>query len=125
MKKIKVSYVDGFHASFKKLMKKYPSLQQDFDIFLKALKIKPKGYPPNIVRVSGLWENVSLPIYKVKKFALSCQKTHNEIRIIYAYDSEHEHIEFIEFIEIYHKNQKANHDIKKIQELYGGVSYLS
>ena len=38
------------------------------------------------------------------------RKGNNEIMLIYVYDSEHKHIEFIEFVEIYHKNQKSHHD---------------
>ena len=32
------------------------------------------------------------------------------IRIVYVYDSESGKIEFIEFVEIYHKNDRDDHD---------------
>lgn len=46
------------------------------------------------------------------------------IRIVYVYDSTSRKIEFIEFVEVYHKNEKDNHDITFIRDCYSGVESL-
>lgn len=46
------------------------------------------------------------------------------IRIAYAYDSTSGKIEFIEFVEMYHKNEKDNHDVTFIRDYYSGVINL-
>jgi len=42
------------------------------------------------------------------------------MRLVYKYSGEDNSIEFceIEFIEIFHKNQKENHDIERIKKYY-------
>jgi|GEM_PF-1966053 mRNA-degrading endonuclease YafQ of YafQ-DinJ toxin-antitoxin module len=38
---MEIKYLDEFNKEFKRLTKKYKSLEKDFDIFLMALKIDP------------------------------------------------------------------------------------
>lgn len=52
------------------------------------------------------------------------KKSQSGIRIVYAYDPEHHIFEFVEFIEIYHKNTQENHDVELIKKLYLGVMDL-
>ncbi len=118
-------YNEKFLKEFKKLSKKYRSLQEDFDVFRLALEVNPVGYEPNIVQIAWLWDEVILPFYKVRKFPLTCMKLANSgIRIVYAYDSTSGKIEFIEFVEMYHKNEKDNHDTTFIRDCYSGVITL-
>lgn len=64
-------------------------------------------------------------MYKVRKFAVSCMKQSNSgIRIIYAYDAKKAQIEFVEFIEIYHKNEQENHSEELIKKTYEWMSEL-
>jgi hypothetical protein len=59
--------------------------------------------------------------YKVKKFrcgSISRQSQQSGIRIIYRYLAEDEKIE-LTYIEMYHKNQKSNHDIERIKQWFG------
>jgi mRNA-degrading endonuclease RelE of RelBE toxin-antitoxin system len=99
--------IENFEKDFKKIQKKYPSLQKDFQDFKDFLRIFPTGIGTgDIVQINGLGEEIAIPIFKVKSFrCYSIAKNSNKsgIRIIYAYDSSNEIIEFIEFIEIYHK----------------------
>ena len=119
MKMIKFLYTPWFRKSFKLLEKKYSSLQEDLKYFCETLKNNPIGYPPSTIRISGLWENVYIPIYKTKKFAVEClHKVNSGIRIVYAYNPEQDCIEFIEFIEIYHKNTQENHNIELLKKIY-------
>ncbi len=115
--------LNEFKKEFKKLLKKYHSLADDFDDLKSLLEASPIWdiLPENhIVKISWLWEKISWDFYKVRKFYCRSLKTNSVIRIIYKYNSEFESIEFceIEFIEIYHKNQKSNHDIDRIKKKY-------
>jgi mRNA-degrading endonuclease RelE of RelBE toxin-antitoxin system len=125
MKTTKILYCDTFRKGFRKLSKKYPSLPKDFAVFLKWLEINPSGSFAHAVQINNLWDHMYLPMIKTKKFWLSCiKKTNSGIRIIYTYDPESTTYEFIEFIEIYHKNAQENHDIELIKKLYTGITNL-
>ena len=111
-----IVYLDEFKKDFKRLKKKFPSLSKDLEVFINAqlklfhkLNIDNKG----IVRISGL--GIEYPkIYKVKKFACRSLKgtgSRSGIRIIYAYYSD---MDKIEFIEIYYKGDKENEDRERI-----------
>lgn len=120
--KISFSYCEEFNKDFKKLLKKYPSLENDFSDLQKAMTVQV--VLPQTERISGLWENILLPIYKIKKFFCQSLKSNSHLRIIFAYDEQNEHIQFIEFIEIYHKNSQSNHDIELIRKNYKWITDL-
>jgi hypothetical protein len=92
-----------FDREFKKLLKKYRSLEEDSNVLKQVLEKNPRGYAPVIVRVSGL--GIRTEIYKVKHFrckALKGKGSRSGIRILYAYfESEQK----IEFAEIYYKEK--------------------
>ena len=113
--------LNEFDREFKKLLKRFKTLDEDLDNFIKfqlnlthKLNIIEKK---NIVRISYL--GIDKPkIYKARKFACKALKGKggfSGIRIIYAY---YEEGDIIEFIEIYHKAQKANEDRDRILEHY-------
>jgi len=118
------SFWDEFKKEFKKLSKKYLSLKNDLDIFCETLEFDPcwKDMLVNHVKkISWLWRNVGWDFYKVKKFvcrSISWNSSNSWIRIIYKYIAEKGSIELyeIEFIEIYHKNSKTNHDVERINK---------
>lgn len=117
--KIKLSNLVEFDKEFKKLCKEYRSLYDDFRDFLKVLVIEPRW---NIL-IEGLWEDVRKngEFYKAKKFrcrSISKNSVKSWIRIIYRYSENEKIIEFavIEFIEIYHKNKKANNDYERLKK---------
>jgi len=115
-----------FDKEFKKLSKKYHSLKLDFEDLKKVLEIDPKlsiFWENWVKRISWLWENVKYDIFKIKKFrcaSISGNSKDSWLRIIYTYIEKENKIEFqaIEFIEIYHKNNKTNHDIDRIKKKY-------
>ncbi len=113
--------LNEFDREFKKLLKRFKTLDEDLDNFIKSqlnlthkLNIIEKK---NIVRISNL--NIDSPkIYKARRFACKSLKgkgARSGMRIIYAYYKEND---IIEFIEIYHKAQKANEDRDRIIEHY-------
>ena len=122
MKKIfnEVRRLAEFDKDFKKLAKRFKTLDDDIKIFIDSqlnlthkLSVDNKG----VVCISGLGiENPK--IYKAKKFACKSLKGRggrSGIRIIYAY---YEKEDIVEFIEIYFKNDKANEDKNRIKTKY-------
>lgn len=114
-----------FEKEFKKLSRKYPSLKGDLDTFLLTLELDPiweSILSNHILKISWLWENIKWDFYKVRKFvckSIAWNSSNSWIRIIYKHSSDNS-IELceIEFIEIYHKNNKTNHDIERIKKIY-------
>lgn len=114
--------LDIFDCEFKKLVKKYPSLARDFEVFCAFLSQQPTGLGGwDIERINNLGDDITLSIYKVRKFrcqSLAKNSTQSGIRIIYVHDTSCGIIEFIEFIEIYHKWTKETEERKRIIERY-------
>ena len=105
------SNLDEFQKEFKKLLRKYQTLDQDFELFKeRILSYRENGtgkflfwHPPVIVRINNL--GIQTEIYKVKRFACKALKgkgSRSGIRIIYAYFPDQEKLEFVE---IYYKEQ--------------------
>lgn len=100
-----------FHKDFKKLFKKFKTLDSDLVEFKKILNASPLGIGKhfNIITKSGY-----VYIVKARFFCQSLKK--KDLRIIYAYIENHTIIEMIgiEFIEIYFKDKKENEDKERI-----------
>jgi len=112
------STLPEFDKEFKKLLKKYRSLEEDLHVLKKVLEKNPRGYEPIVFRISGL--GIRREIYKVKHFrckALKGKGSRSGIRIIYAYfESEQK----IEFAEIYYKDKDDRVcDRERILRYYG------
>ena len=124
----KITRGEGFSKDFKKLHKKFRSLDEDLETFIKAqlfpfhkLQIDNQGlFPINN-------QGCDRPqVYKAKKFACKALKgrgARSGIRVIYAYIPETDEIYFIE---IYSKTDKENEDRERIKslwqvELFGSV----
>ncbi|MBN2399088.1 MAG: hypothetical protein JXI33_01970, partial [Candidatus Aminicenantes bacterium] len=105
-----------FKKDLKKLLKKFPTLKEDLEIFISTqlvlfhkMGIDNKG----IFRLTDLGFDFP-PVFKAKKFACRSLKGRGSmsgIRIIYAYYPD---IIRIEFIEIYFKGINENEDRKRI-----------
>lgn len=120
---INIEHVWEFDKEFKSLAKKYASLPKDFKDFIDVLEEAISDDFNNFldlwiiwVRISDLWEisrNI-IPV-KVRKFvcvSLAWNSRNSWIRIIYFYDEANKSVTFVE---IYHKNQKENHDIERLK----------
>ena len=116
-----ISHVPEFEKDLKKLVKRFSSLEEDLETFLKvAMNIfhKQKIDGSAIFHISDLGIH-SPKIYKAKKFACKALKgkgVHSGIRVIYAY---HEEGDKIEFIEIYYKCDKESEDRERILKYFG------
>jgi len=108
--------LSGFRKELKKLLKKYRTMEEDLEV-LKSFLVKfPEGFEPIVFRISNL--GIDTKIFKVKKFrckALRGSGSNSGIRVIYAYIEEEKRIEFIE---IYHKGGKKDHNKDRILEIY-------
>jgi hypothetical protein len=109
-----------FERDIKRLLKRFRSLEDDIEIFVKTelklfhkLGIDNKG----VVEISGLGIQ-GPPIFKARKFACRSLKgsgARSGIRVIYTYFKETDRIEMIE---IYIKGDKENEDRQRILERY-------
>jgi pimeloyl-CoA synthetase len=106
-----------FNRDFKKLLKKFRTLESDFEILKKA--------HIELLHVHGIKSDDPVPIegyctdglwsYKVRKFACKALKNRGNktgIRVIYVYD---ENDTKITFVEIYFKADKENEDRERLQ----------
>ena len=115
-----VSRLPEFEKDIKKLLKRFKTLEDDLEIFIKnelnlyhKLKIDNKG----VFQVPG--SKIEDPkIYKAMKFACRSLKgkgVQSGIRVIYAHFEEKDKIELIE---IYYKGDKENEDRERILKYY-------
>ena len=115
-----IEQLDKFKKDLKKLLKRFPSLEEDLDSLVKAQLI---AYHKLNVDNHGIFaiENLAIAspkIFKVKKFACKSLKgkgVHSGIRLIYAYFPVEDRIEFIE---IYYKGDQENEDKERIKNYY-------
>ncbi|MCX6565017.1 MAG: hypothetical protein NTW38_01100 [Candidatus Aminicenantes bacterium] len=106
-----------FQRDFKRLSKKYRTLDEDFELAKKAAI--------ELYHIKGIRNNAVFPIpdfcggpvqiFKLKKFAcrsLFGKGVQSGIRITYAYNSVSNQVDFIE---IYYKGEKSNEDRERIK----------
>ncbi len=113
------SEIPAFTRDFKRLLKKFPSLAEDFatvkqyDIELFHFqKIDKRG----IFKIENAANSDNLQFFKIKKFACKTLKgrgSKSGIRVIYAF---HCQSCKIDFIEIYFKGEKENEDQERMKE---------
>ena len=114
-----ISHVPEFEKDLKKLLKRFSSLEDDLQTFIKVamhLFHKQKIDSRAIFHISDLGIH-SPKIYKAKKFACKALRgkgAQSGIRVIYAY---HEDEDRVEFIEIYYKGDKASEDRERIRRV--------
>jgi len=110
---------EEFARDFKKLLKKFPSLNEDLKVN-KQYRIElfhlEKIDSKSIFEIQGVGNSLDLQFFKVKKFqcrGLKGRGAKSGIRVIYAYFPNEKKIVFIE---IYFKGDKENEDRKRIKE---------
>jgi len=119
----KITRGNEFSKDLKRLLKKYRSLEEDLETFIKAqlfvfhkLQIDNHGLFP----INNLGFN-SPQVYKAKKFACKALKgkgARSGIRVIYAYIPENDEIYLIE---IYSKDNKENENRERIKKIFINV----
>lgn len=118
----KIKYINSneFEKDLKQLSKKYKSIYDDFFAFKLFLKNIIENWQNiesfNIVQINWLWKDIILPVYKVRKFTCQSLKSDKKLRLIFTYDKNSGEIQFIEFLEIYAKADKAVEDKERIKK---------
>lgn len=109
--------VKEFDKDFRKLKRKYQTLDNDLKRFETILKGLFPNIPPGTERISRLGENVKVPIYKAKHFHCKClnKGSRSGFRVIFAFLEDELGVVFLE---IYHHNKKDNHDKKRILKYF-------
>ena len=112
--------LDAFNKEFKKLSKRFITLEEDFKTFKKyALETffgENKLDTGSFVKIEGLC-NEQYTSYKVLKFACKALKNRGNksgIRITFVKDNNSDNITFLE---IYFKGDKENEDKERIKML--------
>ncbi len=105
-----------FTREFKKLSKKYRSLEEDLRTFAEVICKFPTGSGKNFTII-----HVGKGV-KIVKARLACKSLKDRsMRIMYAY---HEEIVTFMYIEIYFKGNKENEDGNRINEYLKNLSIL-
>ena len=116
----KMSHVPEFERDLKKLVKRFSSIEEDLQNFIKfavSLYHKQKIDSRAIFHISDIGLR-SPKVYKAKKFACKALKgkgAQSGIRVIYAYHQEEDRVEFIE---IYYKGDKESEDRERIVRIF-------
>lgn len=118
MMKIRYKEAISFQKTFKKLLKKYPSLRDDLEVAkVNAIELFHLSKIDNksVFRITGITP-ADVESYVVKKFACKSLKgsgVQSGIRLTYIYFPK---LQEIVLIEIYHKNTSDIEDKSLIQE---------
>ncbi len=114
---MKYEETEGFVRDFKKLLKKFPSLEEDLEIN-KQYRIELFHYhkidSDSIFEIQGIGNTPELRFFKVKKFQCKYLKgrgARSGFRLIYAYLPKEEKIVFIE---IYFKAKQDKENKERI-----------
>ena len=105
--------LNEFKSDFKKLIKKYRTLNTDLFVLKKVLEQIPDQRPPFSYMLDNL--DLNTCVIKVKKIACRAIKTrgvNTGLRLVYAYFKDENRIIFIE---IYHKNVKSKENRQRIK----------
>ena len=122
MSGIEYSETHEFSKDFKKLLKKFKSLNEDLELAKRAAieLYHVRGLDnASVFEIPG-YGAAGIKIFKLKKFACKALKgagNRSGIRVIYAF---HEGNCRVEFIEIYFKGDKEKEDRERIREYVRG-----
>jgi mRNA-degrading endonuclease RelE of RelBE toxin-antitoxin system len=123
----KVTRGEGFSKDLKQLLKKYRSLEEDLEVFVKAQLYayhKLQADNNGIFPIDNLGFE-SPKMYKARKFACKALKgkgARSGIRVIYTYLPEFDEIYLLE---IYSKSDKENEDRDRIKNFALTLSNVS
>jgi len=111
---MQIDCLPEYNKDFKKLAKRYRTLESDIADVIKILKVRPNAQPPFSFEITGL--GLKTCVIKTKKIASDSFKgrgVNSELRLIYAHFPDEQKIIFIE---LYHKSDKEDEDWERIRE---------
>jgi mRNA-degrading endonuclease RelE of RelBE toxin-antitoxin system len=109
---MKIKRLPEFDRDIKKLIKKYPTVENDLDTIENVLRVNPCARPPFSFEINSLGlKTVVLKIRKIASASFNGRGAYSGFRIIYAWMPE---LQEVILIEIYHKSNQAMEDRKRI-----------
>lgn len=108
---MRISETEAFKKDFKKLKKKYLTLEDDFQILKKAVGVEPRGDGTKHWNCLTKIGDKDISFFKVRMMCRSVRGS--DFRVIYMYNGDS--VELL-FIEIYFKGDKKNEDRERIKE---------
>lgn len=97
-----------FEKEFKRLFKKYQTLDDDFEKFKAVLLATPTGVGKNFDIIH------SSATVKIVKARMACRALRDRsLRIVYSYFEQEQRVEFIE---LYFKGDKENEDRERMKQ---------
>ena len=109
---------DEFKKEFKKLAKKYPTLEEDFSVVKKAISVAPSG---NGAKHWNVLKHDGGDRY-ILKMRMMCRAVKGaQFRLIYFYDGDK--VEVL-FIELYFKSDKERENIKRINDFFAKLDQI-
>jgi mRNA-degrading endonuclease YafQ of YafQ-DinJ toxin-antitoxin module len=101
-----------FINDFKRLKKKYKSLDDDLTLFCRVLTKTPEG--PASRNWALLKTHKHIQIFKAR---LACRYLKKKsLRIVYAYHQNSSTIELLEFMELFIKSEQTREDMQNIEK---------
>lgn len=108
MDELQCNELRQFRREFKRLARKYKSLPDDLDRFIKVISTEP---PKRSKRVRFITQHESFWLIKAR---LSCTYLKNsDLRIVFTYFAQERRVDLIE---IYFKGDKENEDRERIEK---------
>lgn len=115
MTMIKISFCKEFENDYKHLSKKYKSLKNDIEDVVHIFQKRWLNIA-HIERINNLWQDIKIPVYKMRRFWCESLKSPSKLRLIFAYDEKSNEIQLIQFIELYAKWEKEIEDRDRIKK---------
>ena len=106
---------DEFIKDAKHLSKKYKSIKSDIESIIAALKTDWLALP-HIERINNLWQDIKIPVYKIRRVWCESLKSSSKLRLIFAYNEKTNEIQLIQFLELYAKWEKEVEDRERIRK---------
>ena len=98
----KIVICNEFTKDVKHLSKKYKSIERDLEDVVKALRTDWLKVS-HIERINNLWQDIKIPVYKMRRVWCESLKSPSKLRLIFAYDEKSNEIQLIQFLELYAK----------------------
>ena len=114
---------DEFIKDAKHLSKKYKSIKSDIESIVAALKADWLAIP-HIERINNLWQDIKIPVYKMRRVWCESLKSPSKLRLIFAYDEKNNEIQLMQFLELYAKWEKEVEDRDRIKKYLSGKDHI-
>jgi hypothetical protein len=78
----------------------------------------------HIERINNLWQDIKIPVYKMRRVWCESLKSPSKLRLIFAYDEKNNEIQLIQFLELYAKWEKEVEDRDRIKKYLSGKDHI-